>query len=482
MNRTTRNAVTYLIVASLMAGHVLVSAARSEGTVSQVFYRESAQKPNPYGPFCTTVDGNVTHTSRQRAYEPFEQLEQRRAKGQRSGSTRYSPDRVLVKLAPTRTSGLKLMSTEFTSDLSGVEGIESLVRIFPIPEALSGPRLYSSVPNEVHDDKPDLTRWYRAQIKKGHTVEKVMADLQDNPSVEIAEPDYVFELVGQIPDNTTDPNIAQQWHMDTIRARQAWEYLESLGLPPGGSRDIVVAVIDSGVDYTHPDLAANMWVNRQEIADNSEDDDWNGFVDDIHGVSVLGDDRDHSGDPMDLNGHGTHVAGIIAAVADNGIGGVGVAYNTRIMAIKAAQYNGTFYASDIAEAVYYAIENGADVINMSLSSGAHSKVIEDALGVAFGHAVLVAAAGNDGAHNEEPPKLPKPKPGFPASYIYCLGVMAQRPSPDTKGQHLADFSNWDNHPDSRIEYEVMAPGVDIFSTLPGDNYAAWDGTSIEYQQ
>jgi subtilisin family serine protease len=370
------------------------------------------------------------------------------------------------------------MSAELTPDLSGVEGIESLVRIFPIAEASSGPRLFSSGTNDVRDDKSDLNRWFRAQIKKGHNVEKVIADLQDIPTVEIAEPDYVFELVGQIPNNTTDPNVPQQWHLDMIRAREAWDYLESLGLPPGGSRDVVVAVIDSGVDYTHPDLAANMWVNRQEIADNGQDDDWNGFIDDVHGVSVLGDERDHSGDPMDLNGHGTHVAGIIAAVADNGIGGVGVAYNTRIMAIKAAQYNGTFYASDIAEAVYYAIENGADVINMSLSSGAHSKVIEDALGVAFGHAVLVAAAGNDGAHNEEPPKLPKPKPGFPASYIYCLGVMAQRPYPDSKDQHLADFSNWDNHPDSRIEYEVMAPGVDIFSTLPGDNYAAWDGTSM----
>jgi subtilisin family serine protease len=426
----------------------------------------------------SNAEGTETaRSNRRRAYEPFKRLEEQKALNQQRQQAQYRSGRVLFKVLPTPTGPKRrLMSSKPTDSLVQVKGLKGFNRLFPSIQPLSGKRLYGTDPDQA--DASVLARWYQADVNDGFTVPEVVDSLHAHPSVEAAEPDYEFKLAGVIPDGSTDPNISQQWHLDTIRAREAWQYLDSLGLPPGGSRDVVVAVIDSGVDYEHPDLAANMWVNRQEIPGNGQDDDWNGFVDDIHGVSVLGDDRDHSGDPMDLNGHGTHCAGIIAAVADNGIGGVGVAYNTRIMAVKAAQYNGTFYASDVAEALYYAVENGADVINMSLSSGAHSKVMADALTVAFGQAVLVAAAGNDGFHNESPPGVPAPKPGFPASYIYCLGVMAQRSAPDAKGQYLTGFSNWDNHPDSRIEYEVMAPGAKIFSTLPGEAYAAWDGTSM----
>ncbi|MDA9831965.1 S8 family serine peptidase, partial [Akkermansiaceae bacterium] len=232
----------------------------------------------------------------------------------------------------------------------------------------------------------------------------------------------------------------------------------------------------SGVDYTHPDLAPNMWINSREIPDNGIDDDGNGIVDDIHGADFLSDKRNHNGNPTDHNGHGTHCAGIIAAVADNDLGGVGVAYNSRIMAIKAAQYNGSLTSSDIAESVYYAVENGADVINMSFGGSALSTLVRDALGIAFGQAVLVAAAGNDGKHNEAPPINPLPM--YPASWPFVIGVMAENTVPSLKGEWLAGFSNWDSKPSSRIEYEMMAPGVQIYSTLPGGKYAAWNGTSM----
>jgi fibronectin type 3 domain-containing protein len=229
-----------------------------------------------------------------------------------------------------------------------------------------------------------------------------------------------------------------------------------------------VAVIDTGVDYTHPDLAANMWINPAEF----------------YGTTGCGRRRQRlcgryprcqyggtsSGDPQDDHGHGTHVAGIIAAQADNGIGGVGVAYNVQIMAIKAAQYSGVLSASDIAEGIYYAVSKGADVINMSFGGYARSQVEEDALAVAYGQAVLVAAAGNDGKVN-----LPCPfgVNMYPAAHNWVLGVMAS-----TSGGGRAAFSNSDCVPHDTHEYELMAPGVGIWSTLPGEQYAAWSGTSM----
>ena len=254
--------------------------------------------------------------------------------------------------------------------------------------------------------------------------------------------------------------------MAATHVPEAWQWLSDHGLPPGGSRDIVVAVIDTGVDLTHPDLAANIWTNSREVAGNGIDDDGNGYVDDVHGADMI----TNSGNPMDDHGHGTHVAGIIAAQAGNGIGGVGVAYNTQIMAIKAAQYSGVLATSDIAEGIYYAVAQGADVINMSFGGYARSQVEEDALAVAFGQAVLVAAAGNDGKVN-----LPclGGRDMYPAAYNWVLGVMAS-----TSGGGRAEFSNYDCAPHDTHEYELMAPGVDIWSTLPNGQYAAWDGTSM----
>ena len=174
---------------------------------------------------------------------------------------------------------------------------------------------------------------------------------------------------------------------------------------------------------------------------------------------------------MDDHGHGTHVAGIIAAQAGNGIGGVGVAYNVQIMAIKAAQYSGVLAASDIAEGIYYAVAQGADVINMSFGGYARSQVEEDALAVAFGQAVLVAAAGNDGKVNLPCPVRPRYVPGG-------LQLGAGGDGLRLQAAVAAGFSNCDCTPHDTHEYELMAPGVDIWSTLPNGQYAAWDGTSM----
>lgn len=340
-------------------------------------------------------------------------------------------------------------------------------------------------------------QYHRLSFPKTQSLKSVIEDLRQNPLVEFAEPNYIRNLDGGlIPDNpvsesqnsgqitalpsqSTDPYYQQQWHLDAINAPLTWQFLEDHNINPGGSSDVVVAVIDTGVDYTHPDLAGNMWINTGEIQGNGIDDDGNGFVDDIYGANVVSSANYHTGNPMDDHGHGTHVAGIACAQGNNNLGVVGVAYNTRIMAIKAAQYNGVLTTSDIAEAILYAVDKGADVINMSFGGYSQSMVEEDALVIAFGQAVLVAAAGNNGLYNESTIIDHVGKAMFPAAYPWVLGVMASNrvSSPNTMWS-LAEFSNKDRYPQNNLEYELMAPGVDIYSTLPNSTYAAWSGTSM----
>jgi subtilisin family serine protease len=313
--------------------------------------------------------------------------------------------------------------------------------------------------------REELGRWYRLELPLGADVQATLATLGGMAEVEAAETNLEWGLTDEIPpviqglpDATTDPAYDEQWHHDNAWTWKAWDHLNHNGIYPGGTQDVVVAVIDSGVDYNHEDLKSNMWVNPGEIPGNGIDDDGNGFVDDVHGASVVSNPNMHSGDPIDYHGHGTHVAGIIAAQAFNGKGGVGVAFNTRIMAVRAAQYSGVLTVDDIAEGILYAADNGAEVINMSFGGYSRSQIVEDALAVALNQAVLVAAAGNDSLPISEAPL-------YPAALPYVLGVEATTPD-DTR----AAFSN--------SGYEVRAPGVSIYSTLPGNQYAAWSGTSM----
>ena len=245
--------------------------------------------------------------------------------------------------------------------------------------------------------------------------------------------------------------------------------------PPWGNEDYgntagegtVVAVIDTGVDYNHEDLQDNIWTNSAEVSgQKGTDDDNNGYVDDVHGINLI----DPNETPMDDHGHGTHVAGIIA-MENNNVGGVGIAYKSKIMPIKAGGSDGTFNSTDIAKGIEYAYKNGADVINMSFGSSAHSALIENALQDAFNSCVLVAAAGN-----YRIPTADCPLGGqntYPASYSYVIGVMAY-----DEANSFASFSNWDYAPNANAEYEIVAPGVNIYSTLPNGRYASWNGTSM----
>jgi len=218
---------------------------------------------------------------------------------------------------------------------------------------------------------------------------------------------------------------------------------------------IVVAVIDTGVDYNHPDLAgppSNIWINAGDNNANGIDDDGNGYIDDGRGWDFIQMDND----PMDFHSHGTHVAGTIGAIGDNGIGGTGVCWTVQVMSVRALSTLGSGTTAELAAAIDYAVANGANVINMSLggTGGFAGDIIDTAIASARAAGVLVvAAAGNTGTNNDV-------SPFYPASYnrdnIISVAATDQR-------DVLAGFSNY-----GAVSVDVAAPGVNIYSTVPPD--------------
>ena len=294
--------------------------------------------------------------------------------------------------------------------------------------------------------------------------------LNTEDDISNAEPDYIWDKTDVGGYEVSSEEFAKSTHYPCLDVEGVWSWLWNNNNHKAPGLGAVVAVIDTGVDYTHIDLKDSMWKNTGEIPDNGMDDDGNGYVDDIYGYDFVEKD----GNPMDDHGHGTHVAGIIGMSPNNG-GGVGLAYGAKIMAIKAGQSTGSFASSDIAKAIKYAADNGADVINMSFGGSGKSYLIEEALKDAFHDCILVAAAGNDGLPTTDAPTPPYflKEDFYPAGYNYVIGVMAS----DNNG-NFADFSNWDYIIGSNCEYEMAAPGVSIYSTLPGNRYASWSGTSM----
>jgi subtilisin family serine protease len=217
-------------------------------------------------------------------------------------------------------------------------------------------------------------------------------------------------------------------------------------------------VIDSGIDYPHPDLAANIWVNPGEAAGNGLDDG-NGYVDDIHGYDFVSED----GDPLDDYYHGTHVAGTIAAEGDNGIGVTGVAWDARLMAVKVFESEGAGTEFDIIQGIEYAALAGAGITNNSYGYG-FSQGIYDAIQLAGANGQLfVAAAGNDASDNDA-------NPTYPASFDLdnIVSVAAT-----TAADALAPSSNY-----GAATVDLGAPGADIYSTLPDGGYGLLSGTSM----
>ena len=264
--------------------------------------------------------------------------------------------------------------------------------------------------------------------------------------------------------NQSDAVIASpidRWRLDLIKAPNAW----AQGYTGKG---VIVAVLDGGVDYTHPDLQQNIWTNPREIPGNGIDDDHNGFVDDVHGWNFINQNNDPNDSVYD--GHGTHVAGIIAA-ANNGFGVTGVAYNAKIMPVKVIEGPDTA-DTNVANGIRYAVQNGARVINISLGKEPGAPVSADLqTAMQFANqagAVIVIAAGN------RRQKMGAIAPDNPADYAASQGIGIAVGAIDINHKQAIDSNPAGIN---RLPY-VLAPGVNVQSTFPGNSYATYSGTSM----
>ncbi len=316
------------------------------------------------------------------------------------------------------------------------------------------------------------SKWYEVVLDETVSTTEAIDYLLELNTFEKVDYDYIMMGDGTIEsiDVSNNPQATEQGYLDTQGIFDGWGYAKANNKTPGGSPDVVVAIIDTGVDYNHIDLRNNIWINTVEIPDNGIDDDGNGYVDDYRGWNCVGDNNN----PMDDNGHGTHVAGIVAA-ENNLIGTVGVAFNCKVMCIKAGNSSGYFNNSDIAEAIQYAYMNGASVINMSFGGSSISFAVEEALENAYNQCVLVAAAGNSGAcNNLKHSNRHIVGVSYPAALSYVIGVM----STNYNGTVVSSFSNYDDTPYNSIEYEVYACGEQVPSTWPNNKFAKLSGTSM----
>ena len=303
----------------------------------------------------------------------------------------------------------------------------------------------------THDNY--LSSIYKLKFSPDADIQSIVQRCKNDPIVEYAQPNYINHTCSKL----NDFFYPDQWALEKIKIPEAWEIEK-------GSEDITVAVIDTGVDYNHEDLKSRIWINKGEIPNNGIDDDENGYTDDVRGWNFFDspDDRqnfDHIGgnnDPMDENGHGTNVSGIIAAIPNNSIGVAGITWGCKIMPLKVG--NKFFEDDDLASAIVYAVENGARIINMSWGGDEQSYIIRDVIKYAYNRdCVLVGAIGNDN----------QAKVIYPAAYKNVISVGATD-SQDKK----SSFSNYG------AGIDIVAPGTRIFSTVPNNSYSDWSGTSM----
>ena len=365
--------------------------------------------------------------------------------------------------------------------------------------------------------------WVRVQLPKHMSLHSLMK----NPSIEAIQPNYKITLpedfsiqdplrkaalakmlrrnpqfnmmaiqdnpaIPNAPQPTTgaDPLFSKQWGMLNIGVEEAWKVTK-------GSPEMIVAVIDTGVDYTHEDLLPNLWRNEKEIPNNGIDDDNNGYIDDVIGWDFVSNDNkpyDLYMSPLDIlfkggnPGHGTHCAGNVAARGDNGKGIAGVAPNVKIMSLRFISEKGQGTTADAIKAIKYAVDNGAKVLSNSWGSegedpseGNENKALRDAIQYAQDKGVLfIAAAGNGHkgvGYDNDTDKLPAYPASYPNENIVSVAAI-------NSSDQLGGFSNW-----GLRSVDIAAPGVAVFSTTVGSNYsdtvidkfgfkATWDGTSM----
>lgn len=245
--------------------------------------------------------------------------------------------------------------------------------------------------------------------------------------------------------------VSRDRNVNSVYAPEAWTAGHT-------GDDVVVAIIDSGVDYNHRDLKNQMWKNSQEIAGDGIDNDENGYVDDVHGWDFTADDNK----PLDENGHGTHVAGIVAA-AQNSYGATGIAHDAKIMPVRVLDDAGDGDFSQLARGIYYAVDNGADIVNLSIG-GEYNYSVRAAIAYANANGVLVVAATGNGGLEQ---------PLYPARHSAAMSNVISVGAHNTNDAR-AWFSNYVGESGA---IQVDAPGVNVYSTLPNNGYGRYSGTS-----
>ena len=302
---------------------------------------------------------------------------------------------------------------------------------------------------------------HHVRLAPGQSVDEAVAAFRAIPGVVLAQPNYIRKITATAPPNDPYWSFDLLWGLQKIQAQQTWTALTT------GDPGIVVGDIDTGVNYTHPDLAANMWRNPGEIAGNNIDDDNDGYVDDVFGIDTI----NHDSDPMDDNGHGTHTAGTIAAVGNNGVGVVGVSWKTKILACKFVDASGSGTDAGAIECFNYVAALKDRGINIRVTNNSWGSPREDPPAVALQSAIdragaagilNVFGAGNDGTNNDVTPFDPA---SFTSPSIVSVAASDQADAP-------ADFSNYGGK-----SVDLAAPGVWILSTYNG-SYAFASGTSM----
>ncbi len=380
----------------------------------------------------------------------------------------------------------------------GIESIDKIFEEFEVNEVKqlfknykrSNVKKFVTAYNGQIIEVPDLHNIFHVKYKGDHgSVSKLIEQLSNEKKIIYAEPNYIYTIANRNVTNgnehaailndevacyvediyrnpkngiilPNDPLFSQQGYISDIRADSAWSVTT-------GDTTAVIAILDTGIDWLHPDLVNKIWINPNEQSDYI-DNDGNGYVDDIRGWDFVNNDNN----PLDDNGHGTPVAGIAGAESNNGIGIAGVSWNAKLMPVKVLNSHGYGNSADVALGIQYAAANGATIINMSFGSYYPSVAIENALVNAYLTSDLVAACGNDGLSIYEYTTPPFTATAYPAAFPVVLGVQAD-----------AAFSNFD--PDGPIysqystglNYELKAPGS-AMSTFLNGSYRSFSGTSM----
>ena len=398
-------------------------------------------------------------------------------------------DSASLSASPFSAKALNLLSAT-TADAAKLEGTigdhvpgEILVRTKPGGFSLQGQSSIAedfgaSVLDEFDTNsgglfKSDEGQFLHLKLPAGVTTEEAMAALAKDDRVAFAAPNNVYPL----PDAVDEPggfaagelSSPNDLHKDLyglnntgqtggtvdkdIDAPEAWAVHTGRTQPQGGP---IIAIIDTGIDYNHSDLKANLWTNPGEIAGDGIDNDGNGVIDDVHGYNAA----DDNGNPMDTQGHGSHVAGTVGAVGNNGEGVVGVNQNANMMAVKIFGENGAT-AAGIIRGIQYASKMGARVANNSWGGGGPNEGIKEAF--AQSPTLHMLSAGNNGIDND-------PAARYPGDYDLSNFV---RVAATDHNDNLASFSNY-----AKLTVELAAPGVKTLSTVPGGGYGFKSGTSM----